>query len=142
MSQQSALHVAPRVRRKRCGVSDRRLAASKPVLVVCSRVRNADLLRTRGGLMGQWMMIVMALIGGLLIAVTKSSVVAGLGVIMFLGGLIGATFSLAASRITSRSRDDTAMLSPDVLQAIRDKAARDAATQAGRSVPAVVHRPD
>ena len=47
--------------------------------------------------MGQWMMIVMALIGGLLVAVTKSSVVAGLGVIMFLGGLIGATFSLAAS---------------------------------------------
>ncbi len=87
-------------------------------------------------------MIVMALIGGLLVVVTKSSMVAGLGVIMFLGGLIGATFSLAASRITSRSRDDTAMLSPDVLQAIRDKAARDAAAQTGHSVPSGKHRPD
>ncbi len=79
-------------------------------------------------------MIVMALVGGVLVAVTKSSVVAGLGVVMVLGGLIGATFSLAASRITSRSRDDTAMLSPEVLQAIRDKAARDAAALAGRSL--------
>ncbi len=87
-------------------------------------------------------MIVMALIGGLLVALTKSSVVAGLGVVMVLGGLIGATFSLAASRITSRSRDDTAMLSPDVMQAIRDKAARDAAALAGRSLPAGVNQRD
>lgn len=87
-------------------------------------------------------MIVMAVVGGLLIAVTTSSVVAGLGVIMVLGGLIGATFSLAASRITSRSRDETAMLSPDVLQAIRDKAARDAAARSGHSLPVGIHRPD
>ncbi|MFZ2236748.1 MAG: hypothetical protein WBP11_15100 [Dokdonella sp.] len=92
--------------------------------------------------MGRWMMIVMALIGGLLVAVTKSSVVAGLGVVMVLGGLIGATFSLAASRITSRSRDDTAMLSPEVMQAIRDKAARDAAASAGRSLPAGIKQRD
>ena len=92
--------------------------------------------------MGRWIMIAMALLGGLLVAVTKSSVVAGLGVVMVLGGLIGATFSLAASRITSRSRDDTAMLSPEVMQAIRDKAARDAAALAGRSLSAGVDRRD
>lgn len=92
--------------------------------------------------MGRWMMIATALLGCLMVAFTKSSIVAGLGVVMVLGGLIGATFSLAASRISSRSRDDTAMLSPDVLQAIREKAARDATKASGRSLPAGINRRD
>lgn len=95
-----------------------------------------------GSLMGRWMMIATALLGCVMVALTKSSIIAGLGVVLVLFGLIGAAFSLAASRITSRSRDDTAMLSPDVLQAIREKAARDAAKASGRSLPAGLTRRD
>ena len=85
--------------------------------------------------MTRWMMIAMMLLGAMLVFFTKSSVLAGLGVVMVLGGLIGTTFSLAASRISSRARDDSAMLSPEVMQAIRDKAARDAASSGRQMLP-------
>lgn len=85
--------------------------------------------------MTRWMMIALMLLGAMLVFFTSSSVLAGLGVVMVLGGLIGATFSLAASRISSRARDDSAMLSPEVMQAIRDKAARDAASRARPALP-------
>ena len=85
--------------------------------------------------MARWTMIAMMVLGAVLVFVTKSSVLAGLGVVMVLSGLIGATFSLAASRITSRARDDSAMLSPEVMQAIRDKAARDAASRVRPALP-------
>ncbi len=92
--------------------------------------------------MGRWTMIAIALLGGIMVAVTRSSVIAGMGVVMVLVGMIGATFSLAASRISSRSRDDTAMLSPDILQSIREKAARDSAALAARRLPSGEHRQD
>ena len=85
--------------------------------------------------MARWIMIAMMVLGAVLVFVTKSSVLAGLGVVMVLGGLIGTAFSLAASRITSRARDDSAMLSPEVMQAIRDKAARDAASRGRPALP-------
>lgn len=85
--------------------------------------------------MTRWILVATAVLGGLLIAFTKSSAVAGLGALMVLVGLIGGTFSLASSRISERSRADTAMLSPDVLRAIREKAAREAASRSGRSLP-------
>lgn len=77
--------------------------------------------------MGRWIMIATMLLGAVMVFVTRSSVLAGIGVVMVLGGLIGATLSLAASRISSRARSDTTMLSAEVMQAIRDKAARDTA---------------
>ena len=85
--------------------------------------------------MARWIMIAMMVLGAVLVFVTTSSVLAGLGVVMVLGGLIGTAFSLAASRITSRARDDSAMLSPEVMQAIRDKAARDAASRGRPALP-------
>ncbi len=85
--------------------------------------------------MARWIMIAMMVLGAVLVFVTTSSALAGLGVVMVLGGLIGTAFSLAASRITSRARDDSAMLSPEVMQAIRDKAARDAASRGRPALP-------
>lgn len=85
--------------------------------------------------MTQWILIGVAVLGGIMVFFTKSSAVAGLGVLMVLVGIIGATFSAAGRRIADRSRADTAMLSPDVLRAIREKAARDAAQRAGRDLP-------
>ena len=92
--------------------------------------------------MARWIMIAMLVLGAVLVFVTKSSVLAGLGVVMVLGGLIGATFSLAASRITSRARNDSAMLSPEVMQAIRDKATRDAASRGRPALPPTPLRRD
>lgn len=80
-------------------------------------------------------MIAMMVLGAVLVFVTRSSVLAGLGVVMVLGGLIGATLSLAASRISSRARSDTTMLSAEVMQAIRDKSARDSASRGRSSSP-------
>lgn len=85
--------------------------------------------------MTHWILFAVAVLGAIMVFVTKSSLLAGIGVLMVLAGLIGATFSLAGRRIADRSRADTAMLSPEVLQAIREKAARDAARRDGRSLP-------
>lgn len=85
--------------------------------------------------MTRWIMLGILVSGVLLLAFTRSTALAGLGSLMVLVGLIGGVLSLAASRIAERSRADTAMLSPEVMQAIRDKAARDAAARNPRPLP-------
>lgn len=72
--------------------------------------------------MTRWIMIAMTLIGLVLAILTRSPGVLGLALLMTVVGLFGIVLSLAADRISANSRPDVAMLPPEALHAIRDKA--------------------
>ncbi len=78
---------------------------------------------TDGGTdMTRWIMIAMTLIGLAVAILTHSPGVLGFALLLTVVGLFGTVFSLAADRISANSRPDAAMLPPEVLHAIRDKA--------------------
>ena len=72
--------------------------------------------------MTRWIMIALTLIGLVAALLTHSPAVLGFALLALLGGLFGTVMSLAADRISASSRPDVAMLPPEALKAIRDKA--------------------
>ena len=67
-------------------------------------------------------MIGLAVLGLALSLTTRSPGLLGLGLLGAAIGLFGLVFSLAAERVASRSRPDSAMLGPEALAAIRERA--------------------
>lgn len=69
-----------------------------------------------------WLLL---MIGGIALAVmTRNPALLGLGLfVAFVGGLC-AVFSFAAARIESTARPDSALLTPEVLAAVRARAAQ------------------
>lgn len=72
--------------------------------------------------MTRWIMIAMTLTGLAIAILTRNPGVLGLGLLMTVVGLFGTVLSLAADRVSANSRPDVAMLPPEALRAIRDKA--------------------
>lgn len=72
--------------------------------------------------MMRWIMIAMTLIGVAVAIITRSPGLLGFALLMTVIGLFGTVMSLAADRISANSRPDVAMLPPEALQSIRDKA--------------------
>ncbi len=72
--------------------------------------------------MTRWIMIALALIGLVVAILTRSPGVLGLALLMTVVGLFGTVLSMAADRVSANSRPDVAMLPPEALHAIRDKA--------------------
>ncbi|WP_440224933.1 hypothetical protein ACQQ2N_06745 [Dokdonella sp. MW10] len=64
-------------------------------------------------------------VGGIVVAfLTHSPGVLGLSLLVAFIGAVGTVFSIAAERIADRARPDAALLEPDVIAAIRDRAQR------------------
>lgn len=72
--------------------------------------------------MTRWIMIALTLIGLLTALLTRNPAVLGLALLAIFVGLFGTVISFAADRISASSRPDVAMLPPEALKAIRDKA--------------------
>ena len=95
--------------------------------------------------MTRWIMIALGIAGFAIAFVTKSPGMMGLGVVLGFIGMIGAVFAIAADRVSSNTRPESAMLSTDDLAAIKARAnaqaarmaaARNAAADAAKSGPA------
>ena len=86
--------------------------------------------------MTRWIMIALVLIGTIFAFITKSPGVLGFSLLLVLVGLFGVVMSIAADRVSSNTRPETAMLQPEVLAAIRDRAKAQAANGGSRGAAA------
>lgn len=89
--------------------------------------------------MTRWIMIALLVIGLAMAFVTHSPGVLGLGLLLATVGAFGTVLSIAAARVESRARPETAMLQPEVIAAMRERA-RAQASQAGAARPASTPR--
>ena len=85
--------------------------------------------------MTRWIMIALALIGLVMAFLTRSPGVLGFSLLLVLIGLFGLVMSVAADRISANTRPETAMLQPDVLAAIRERAKAQASAAEGSAAP-------
>ncbi|HOX71794.1 hypothetical protein [Dokdonella sp.] len=91
--------------------------------------------------MTRWIMIAITLLGLVIALLTRSPGLLGIALLMMLVGLCGTVFSLAAERVSANTRPDAAMLPPEALAAIREKAkARAAAAPPNRGGAAPVQQ--
>ncbi|MBN8482068.1 MAG: hypothetical protein J0L88_10820 [Xanthomonadales bacterium] len=72
--------------------------------------------------MTRWIMIALLVIGMGMAFLTHSPGVLGLGLVLAVVGAFGTVMSIAAERIAARSRPEAAMLQPDVIAALRERA--------------------
>ena len=89
--------------------------------------------------MTRWIMIALVLIGLVVAFVTKSPGVLGFSLLLVLVGLFGVVMSVAADRVSSNMRPETAMMQPDVLAAVRERAKAQAAGGESRTAAAPEH---
>lgn len=80
--------------------------------------------------MVRWIMFGLIVLGLAVSLTTHSPGILGLGILSTTVGLFGVVFSLAAERVASGSRPDSAMLGPEALAAIRERARTRAAAAA------------
>ena len=86
--------------------------------------------------MTRWLMIALTLLGLVMAILTRSPGLLGIALLMIFVGLCGTVFSLAAERVSANTRPDAAMLPPEALVAIREKAKARATAGAARAAPA------
>ncbi len=93
--------------------------------------------------MTRWIMLALALIGLTVAFTTKSPGVLGISLVVVLVGLCGFVISLAADRVSANTRPEAAMLQPEVLAAIRERAQAQAkaADQASAAKSPVTRQP-
>jgi hypothetical protein len=84
--------------------------------------------------MTRWIMIALLLIGLAMAFLTHSPGVLGLGLLLATIGAFGTVMSIAAARVESRARPETAMLQPEVIAAMRERA-KAQAVQANTAKP-------
>lgn len=84
----------------------------------------------------RWIMLGLTILGFALAFIARSPGVLALGIVLGFVGLFAMVFSMAADRIASRARPDTAMLTTEDLAALR--ARREAAA---KSAAAATTRP-
>lgn len=77
--------------------------------------------------MTRWIMIALLVLGLAMAFLTHSPGVLGLGLLLATIGAFGTVLSIAAARVESRSRPETAMLQPEVIAAMRERAKAQAA---------------
>ncbi|HJU40995.1 MAG TPA: hypothetical protein VJ724_15600, partial [Tahibacter sp.] len=123
------------------GVHDRRTVAIRATAgavpaeacVIMRRFRN-DTFATRGCSM-RWFWVALATVGMIVSFLTSSPGVLAVALLIVVVSLFCAVFAFAAQRIASNARPDTALLTPEVLAQIREKARRDQAARSGAPVP-------
>ena len=76
----------------------------------------------------RWLMLGLTILGFALAFIARTPGVLGIGLLLGFVGLFGLVFSIAADRVASSARPDTAMLSTEDLAALR--ARREAAAKA------------
>lgn len=92
--------------------------------------------------MTRWIMIAMTVFGIVMVFVTKSPAVLGMGLLLAFIGLFGTVMSIAADRISSGTRPETAMLQPEVIAALRERARIQASATATSGNTATAARRD
>lgn len=85
--------------------------------------------------MSRWIMIALAVGGFLTAFMTGSPGLLGFALLLGFIGLFGVVMSIAADRISSNMRPETAMLQPEVIAALRERAKAQAAQQHGQVKP-------
>ena len=90
----------------------------------------------------RWLMLGLTILGFALAFIARTPGVLGIGLLLGFVGLFGLVFSIAADRVASSARPDTAMLSTEDLAALR--ARREAAAKAAATprAPAPAASPD
>ena len=84
----------------------------------------------------RWLMLGLTILGFALAFIARTPGVLGIGLLLGFVGLFGLVFSIAADRVASSARPDTAMLSTEDLAALR--ARREAAAKAAATPRAPV----
>lgn len=85
--------------------------------------------------MTRLIMIALLVIGLTMAFLTHSPGVLGLGLVLAIVGAFGTVLSIAASRVAARSRPEAAMLQPDVIAAMRERARAKEAASPPRDAP-------
>jgi hypothetical protein len=87
----------------------------------------------------RWIMLGITILGFAMTFIARTPGVLAIGLVLGFVGLFGMVFSIAADRIASRARPDTAMLSTEDLVAMR--ARREAAAKAAKAAAAPPRAP-
>lgn len=83
--------------------------------------------------MARWIMIAFTVGGFLTAFMTRSPGLLGIALLLGFIGLFGVVMSIAADRVSSNMRPETAMLQPEVIAALRERAKAQAAQQHGQN---------
>jgi hypothetical protein len=84
----------------------------------------------------RWILLGLTILGFAMTFLAKTPGVLAIGLVLGFVGLFGMVFSIAADRIASRARPDTAMLGTEDLVALRKRREAAAKTAAPPRVPA------
>jgi len=93
----------------------------------------------------RWIMVGLTILGFAMTFIAKTPGFLAIGLVLGFVGLFGLVFSIAADRVASRARPDTAMLTTEDLAALRarrEAAAKAAAAAAAPRTPAPRRTPD
>ena len=88
----------------------------------------------------RWFWVALAVIGIVVSFITLSPVLLAVALLVTGVSLFCAVFAFAAQRIEANARPDTALLTPEVLAHIREKAKRDQAARAAATTPKALQR--
>ena len=90
----------------------------------------------------RWLMLGLTILGFALAFIARTPGVLGVGLLLGFVGLFGLVFSIAADRVASSARPDTAMLSTEDLAALRARREAAAKAVATPRAPAPAASPD
>lgn len=88
----------------------------------------------------RWFWVALAVIGIIVSFMTTSPAVLALTLFLTVVSLFCAVFGFAARRIEAGARSDTALLTPEVLAHVREKAKRDQAARTAATAPKALPR--
>ena len=88
----------------------------------------------------RWFLVVLAVLGMAVSFITPSPGVLAVALLVTGVSLFCAVFAFAAHRIESNARPDTALLTPEVLAHVREKARREQAARAAATAPKALSR--
>lgn len=88
-----------------------------------------------------WILVGLSLAGMVVAFITKSPGVLALALLVTVVSMFCAIFAFAGRRIAANAQSDSAMLTPEVLAHIREKARREQAAKAGPPVPSQAQAP-
>lgn len=88
-----------------------------------------------------WFLVGLSIAGTVVAFTTSSPGLLGLGLLVAVVSMFCAIFAFAGRRIAANAQPDSALLTPDVLAHIREKARREQAARAGVPVPPQTQAP-
>jgi len=88
----------------------------------------------------RWFWVALAVLGMVVSFITHSPGVLAVALLVTGVSLFCAVFAFAARRIEAGARSDTALLTPEVLAHVREKAKRDQAARSAATAPKALQR--